>query len=482
VKWGLVMPARNVVWICADDYTPAACGAYGSRVSRTPSLNRLAADGARFDRAFAAAPLSTPSRQSFFTGRYPRAIGVTLTPTPLPATEITLPARLQAAGYLTAAFGKTHYYAPRPSDWGVRVDRSEYAEWLAAFGGYTEVTGERVLGPWAPFADPARVWLNADVRPFGGLDAEMQGTYYATRAADFLRSRPRQPFFCYVSFEETHSPFRFPADWSHRHTADEFTAPAVTSADAAAVPAVFHDLTDADRRGIAAAYHTCGGLMDKNVGLVLDAVDAAGLSDDTFVRFTSDHGYLLGQHGRFEKHCSYDPAVRACLIVRVPGASGGRTTAALVSLIDLFPTVLEWCGVPVSANVHGRSLLSFLAGTSDTHRHFVVAEYCDNAEIMVRTDRWKWVYSTGTRRRRDGYATPGPLPGITVRLFDLHADPDELHDLSADPRHRWVREELTEVLVKHVRATDRCPELLPTGGGVDDLMQVALWPPEVPRP
>ena len=467
--------------MCADDYTPDACGAYGNRIARTPHLSRLAAGGVRFDRAFAAAPLSTPSRQGFFTGRYPRSIGVTLTPTPLPADQITLPARLQAAGYLTAAFGKTHYYAPRPSDWGVRVDRGEYVEWLTAFGGYTDVTAEPVLGPWAPFADPARVWLNADVRPFGGLDAEMQGTYYATRAADFLRSNPRRPFFCYVSFEETHSPFRFPADWPHRHTADEFAAPPVTPADAAAVPAVFRDLTDADRRGIAAAYHTCGRFMDKNVGLVLDAIDATGLIDDTLVIFTSDHGYLLGQHGRFEKHCSYDPAVRACLIVRQPGRPGGRATSALVSLVDLFPTVLEWCGVPVPAGIHGRSLLPLLAGTADAHREFVIAEYCDNTEIMVRTDRWKWVYSTGTRRRRDGYAAPGLLPGATTQLFDLLADPDELHDLSADPRIAGVRDELTGILVDHVRATDRHPEQLPTGSDVDDLMRAALWPPEVPR-
>ena len=103
----------NVLWICADDYTPDACGAYGNRIVRTPNIDRLAASGVRLDRAFAACPLSTPSRQAFWTGRYPRTIGVTLSPTPLPDDEVTLPARLRAAGYEVAAFGKTHYYWPR---------------------------------------------------------------------------------------------------------------------------------------------------------------------------------------------------------------------------------------------------------------------------------------------------------------------------------------------------------------------------------
>ncbi|MFN7803123.1 MAG: sulfatase-like hydrolase/transferase, partial [Planctomycetaceae bacterium] len=93
----------NIVWICADDYTPDFCGAYGNRLVQTPALERLASEGLRFDRVFATCPLSTPSRQSFWTGRYPRRIGVTLSPTPLPDSEVPLPQRLRRAGYTVAA-------------------------------------------------------------------------------------------------------------------------------------------------------------------------------------------------------------------------------------------------------------------------------------------------------------------------------------------------------------------------------------------
>jgi arylsulfatase A-like enzyme len=98
----------NVVWICADDFTPDICGAYGNRIVRTPCLDRVASEGMRFDRAYCTCPLSTPSRQSFWTGRYPRSIGVTLSRTPLPDDEVTLPVLLRQAGYEVAAFGKTH--------------------------------------------------------------------------------------------------------------------------------------------------------------------------------------------------------------------------------------------------------------------------------------------------------------------------------------------------------------------------------------
>src|SRR5262245_2764367 len=120
----------NVVWLCADDFAPDACGAYGSRVARTPNLDRLASQGIRCDRAYCACPLSTPSRQAFWTGRYPRSIGVTLTPTPLPDEEVTAPVLFRSGGYQTAAFGKTHFYRPRPHEFDCYADWYDYQNWF----------------------------------------------------------------------------------------------------------------------------------------------------------------------------------------------------------------------------------------------------------------------------------------------------------------------------------------------------------------
>src|SRR5262249_40310484 len=141
-----------------------------------------------------------------------------------------------------------------------------------------------------------------------------------------------------------------------------------------------------------------------------DALEASGRAEDTLVVFTSDHGYLLGQHGRFEKHCCYEPALRSALLMSGPGLGAGRAVDAQVQLHDLAPTLLELCGVPLPDGLHGRSLGPLLRGATGSHRDVLFFEYSDNEEGAVRTDRWKLIYGTGRRRRRDGYALPGPLP------------------------------------------------------------------------
>jgi choline-sulfatase len=380
---------------------------------------------------------------------------VTLSPTPLPDDETTLPARLRAAGYEVAAFGKTHFYCPRPHEFDVRLDFDEYNLWLDAKGMDTLPPGVAVLGPWQPFRDPPSVWLNSGVLPFPAVDGDMFGTFLARYAAEYLRRPHAEPFFCYVSTFETHSPFNFPADWPFRHSADEFAVPDLTADDRAELPDEFQKLTERDRRGIVAAYHTCTHFMDRNVGIVLDALEAGGHAENTLVLFTSDHGYFLGQHGRFEKHSCYDPGIRAAVVARWPGRfPAGRASDALVELPDLAPTVLEACGLEPPPEMQARTLLPLFKGETNTHRDRVFVEYADNAEAGVRTDRWKLMYCAGTRRRRDGYArTDGPRPWL--KLFDLHADPDERNNLAGRADVADAEAELLRSLADHVARTAR---------------------------
>jgi len=446
----------NIVWICADDFTPDACGAYGNAIVRTPHLDRLAKEGIRFDRAYCACPLSTPSRQAFWTGRYPRAIGVTLSRTPLPDDEVTLPTLLRRSGYEVAAFGKTHYYWPRRHEFDLCVDMEEYKDWLAAQERIPLPRGVKVLGPWRPLIDPAAVWLNSACLPYAAVDARMFGTFLASEAARYLeRSRPH-PFFLYVSFYETHSPFWFPVEYAGRHDPRSFPAPKVGPEDRPWIPRVFRDLSDADKQGIQAAYATTAEFMDKNVGIVLDALNRSPHSSNTLVIFTSDHGYLLGQHGRFEKHCCFEPAVRAALLIRYPRLiRKGRSSGALIELIDLLPTILELCRVALPSNLHGRSFAPLLREHTALHRQQVVAEYSDNAEAMIRTTRWKFIYGTGKRRRKDGYALDRAEPTPFIRLYDLDTDPDETTNLANIVEHARLVQRLIRELADHVVATAR---------------------------
>ena len=477
---------RNVLWICADDYAPYVCGAYGDPLARTPNLDRLASQGIRFDRAYCACPLSTPSRMAFLTGRYPRSVGVTLSRASLPMDEITLGGLLSRADYETVALGKTHYYDPLEGEFTRCMDLVEHRSWLAALrerSGRTAAPGE-VLGPWMPFASPASEWLNAAGLPYAP-DDEMPDTFFTNAAEKYLDGRPGGPFFLWVGFYVTHSPFRFPIEFRGRFDPSRFTPPPVGPEDAARIPGVFRDLTDADKRGITASYYTCVEYMDRNVGRILDALDRSGLADETLVVFNSDHGYLLGHHGRFEKHCGFEEAIRTALLVRLPGVvEPGRSTDALVELIDVVPTILDLCGIDAPASLQGRSLVPLLTGAADRHRDHIIAEYADAAEAIVRTDRWKLIYTAGVRRRGDGYELPldgPPRPrGPSIRLYDLAADPGETTDASARPENAGVVADLIATLVDHARRTERNPRRLPDTDDPTALLAAALPPPPFP--
>jgi choline-sulfatase len=292
--------------------------------------------------------------------------------------------------------------------------------------------------------DPASVWLNSACLPYAP-DAEMPDSFFSRLAAEFLGQDRSKPFFLWIGFYVTHSPFRFPIEFRGRFNPSSFSVPEISQEDEDRIPLVFRDLTDAEKRGIIAAYYTSVEYLDRNVGLILDALDRSMHAEDTLVIFNSDHGYLLAQHGLFEKHCCFEEAVRSALIMRMSGAiEPGCSSDALLELIDVVPTILELCGVDLPTNIQGKSLVPLLRGETTRHRDHVISEYADNAEAMVRTEGWKLIYSAGNRRRRDGYALESPTPGRSVRLYDLELDPREMKSCAASPENSAIVDELNE--------------------------------------
>ncbi len=489
----------NILFICADDHAAYVTGTYGNKLVRTPNIDRLARGGICFERAYCNSPVCTASRQSFLTGRYPRTLGVTQLQTALPPGELTMADTLRMAGFDTAAIGKMHFNSNLKHGFELRVDLGEYQSWLkrqaggrrpGAGGGGTALLdkpagapGVAVQPPWRPFVDPARTWLNSDCRPMGLADAQMDGTYFAQQAAEYLCRARDKPFFLVVSFYEPHSPFRFPLEYRNRHEGAQFSVPAIAERDEPQIPKVFLDLTEREKQGIAAAYYTSVEFMDKNVGLVLDALDRSGRAGETIVIYLSDHGYLLGQHGRFEKHCSYEEAVRTPLVIRFPGRiAAGRRTQALVELVDLAPTIYNLCGYTATAPLQGRSLMPLLKGQTTKHREFVVVEYAPNDEAMIRDEYWKLVYERGAQRRTDGYETAGPLAPHVLRLYDMFQDPRELDNVAAEPANAQTVKRLTDLLVEHLAKTARQSELLPQSSDPLLLLDYCVQSRDVPPP
>ncbi|HZT32991.1 MAG TPA: sulfatase-like hydrolase/transferase [Bryobacteraceae bacterium] len=477
-------PRPNFVFILADDHAGYVLGCDGNRQAETPHLDRLAGESMRFARHHCNAPVCTPSRQSLFTGQLPHAAGVTRLPTPLSLEKPTLAKQLRAAGYRTAVFGKMHFN--RRSFPGMFGFETIMTEEDVAHAWQAQVTPRpvppeiRTKPPWHPFRDPARIWLNADKLPYPRYDADMKGTFIVRQAQAYLEQQrqAQQPFALWVSFMEPHSPYDFPVEDRERFDPARFVPPRVGPEDGWQIPLIFRELNGADKRGIAAAYYTSVRFLDKNIGLVLDKLRELRLEEDTFLVYAADHGYDLGQHGRFEKHCGYDPALRVPLLMRFPGQVRPGVVEDLTEHIDVPATILDMLGADPLPVTHGQSLRPYLEGRAmATPRDHIFSEYLENEEAYIRTQRYKFIYCTGKRARQDGYKTDNPTPGRYVRLYDHQQDPGEFTDVAG--QHPDLVRKFQGLMLERFRKTHPEAANEPARLSVEDALDWYLRPRDV---
>jgi choline-sulfatase len=464
----------NILIIIGDDHAADTLGVEGDRHGATPRIDALAKQGVYFTRAYCNAPVCTASRQSLITGKLPHAVGVTRLPTPLPATAVTLGDWLGDRGYLTAAYGKMHFNSSLKHGFEDRIDTPQWTKYLRA---HPPKGGDRTV-PWHPFRDPAPVWLNAKVASYGLPDASMEATFFAEKAAEFFQSHKSGGFAMVVSFNEPHSPFKFPDDWTRRFSPDDFPPPPVSDADRRSQPKIFQEVTPDQTRGIAAAYYTSISYLDSKVGQILDALDASGLADDTIVVYLGDNGYLRGHHGRFEKHCFYEQSVRVPLTIRWPKhLPAGKQVHEMVEFVDIMPTLLELAGVEAPTDLQGQSFAKLARGEPGAKgRSVVFSEYLENEEAMVSDGRFKLIVGTGHRQRRDGYVTDDPTPGPYERLYDLKADPNEDVDIASRPESAGKLKELRDTLFDRITTTRQSDDRPPPGMGPMEAIRWCLVP------
>jgi arylsulfatase A-like enzyme len=485
----------NLLWLLADDHAGYVLGADGNRRARTPNMDRLASEGVRFARNFCNSPVCTPSRQCMLTGQLPHSAGVTVVDTPLSRDKPTVAKQLKAAGYYTAAIGKMHWNCkpdpPRSGIHGFDLPFADQVAWQAHrdsvqdralrfhyWGAAMPVPpGIKTKPDWKVFLDPSRVWLNADKLPEPGYERDLRATFLVEQALDFMRDHREGPFALWVSFSEPHAPYAFPVEDRDAFDPADFPVPALGPDDWPQVPLIFRGLSDEDRRGIIAACYTSVQYVDRSVGRILRALKDLDLEENTLVIYTADHGAMLGAHGRFEKHCGYDQAMRTPLLMRFPrGWHGGRTVHALTESVDIPGTILEVLDAPGLPVNHGRSLVPLLLGRTETHRSHIFSEYLENEEAYIRTDEWKFIYCSGKRFRRDGYETENPTPGGYVKLFDLKRDPQEFRDISQDTALAPVVSEMKHLLLQRYLDTHPEASSLPRGLSVEDQLDFFVRP------
>jgi N-sulfoglucosamine sulfohydrolase len=371
-------------------------GAYGVTTVHSPSFDRLAAEGILFANAFCTSPGCSPSRAAMATGRYPHNNGVMgLTHPPfgwdLHDDEEPIAALLRHAGYGTHLFGFQHITT--------QLDRIGFDE----FHGFDRLAGCH---------EPAL------------------GQNVAGRFAAFLQEAPLdRPLYMELNLEEPHRPYDqggATPDDSRGVTVPAYLPPDDTSRDEMA--AVQGAIRQAD-----AAF-----------GRVLDAIDAAGIAESTIVLFAADHGLAMPR----AKCTLYDAGIEVALMLRAPGSTipaGGRVDA-LVSNVDLLPSLLELAGLPTPSRLQGRSFAPLLRGERFEPRGEIFAEktyhsYYDPMRA-IRTDRYKYIrnFETSFAVEVPGDVAQGPIYRRHVELYEGHEHPPvELYDLTSDP---WEQENL----------------------------------------
>lgn len=464
-------PGRpNVLFIAVDDMR-CDLGCYGSKEVLSPNIDRLAASGVRFERAYCQVAVCNPSRASLMTGLRPDTLHVWDLPTDFRTTTpdaVTIPHHFRKHGYRAVAFGKI-FHNPFPDDvsWdepthhatGVRSYSKLNQQRLAAFKkqmvaeGKVEAEVERMRGPATEIQD---------VDDDSNYDGK-QTTDAIARMRELAAGE--QPFFLAVGYIRPHLPLVTPKKYWDLYQRDKITLaanptfphnmPAVAFGDRsmggfyelrdymdyADAPSPFDaQLSEDQQRELKHGYFASVSFIDAQVGRLLEALDQQGLAQNTIVVVWSDHGWKLGEHGGWCKQTNYEIDTRAPLLVRAPDAkANGQSCSALVEFVDIYPTLCDLAKLPKLAVLDGRSFAPLLNDTHAPHKDAAFSQFERKHEgrdfmgCAIRTDRYRYIE---WRDRSSGKVE-------ARELYDHQTDPQENENIAGAPGQQPLIQQLS---------------------------------------
>jgi len=489
----MTQKSPNIILVTTDQQRTDSLSCYGSTFTSTPHLDRLASEGLQFNRAYCANPTCTPARASLFSGLHTSRHGAWNVGTNIPDDLPMLPQMLQDAGYRTHAIGKLHFQAYGSKDsmencdlWEQRYPdwqgpyygfetvelalghvtyglRGHYGAWLkerTSEENYKRFQSARRLSKGPKFEGDAMDW---------DLPPELHNSVWtADRTIEFLETRPDdKPFFLSVGFQDPHHPHALPRDFEDRVRVGDVPAPRWVEGELDDKPPHHHlahkgnlegspyrgdhfiggqgpgaDYSQADagdaRQG-RAYYYSMVKLVDREMGRILDALEQQGLTENTLVIFTSDHGELLGDHGIWLKGpFPYEELVRIPLLMRFPREFSGRSPIdGLVSHVDIVPTILQLLDLPAPEALDGKNLLPLIKGQTAVNENVIVGctddPSCLRSKTVITKDRKLTFYH-------------GHEFG---ELYDLSETPRETVNHWFDPKFASEKAELLSKLLDH---------------------------------
>lgn len=421
----------NILMIMSDEHSDQVMGCSGHPVAKTPAIDQLAREGTLFANCYTPCPLCVPTRASLFTSQYVNKLGTWDNATPYDGKIRGLSQYLIQHGYDMTSIGKLDFH-PEGAYNGLEAIIPSFRE-------------EADIGCLFRESDQARPKTEQRFKRIGITDKTTYDDKIRDLAIQWLKDKKRtdSPWFLYVGFTNPHFPFYVRKKYWDYYDKIVKEIPEVAkepfkSLNEPLLALRHHFRGDvADEKIIRKAhlgYYALVSQLDYNIGQILNALEEQGLTDDTLIIYTSDHGEQLGHHGLWWKCCMFEESVHIPLIMKGPAVKKGAKVDTLVSLMDIFPTICQALNIPVPKDIVGQSLMNLAYGREDIKRDdFVFSEYHAHGMpvgmYMIRWKNWKYVY----------YA------GYKPQLFDLNKDNREINDLAEQAKQS---EEIQRVLVE----------------------------------
>ncbi|WP_455244688.1 sulfatase [Petrachloros mirabilis] len=436
---------KNVLLLCVDDLR-TVMGCYGG-AAKTPNLDKLAETATVFTRHYIQWPVCGPSRASMLGGLRPDSTGIyeigsSWQISKRPDTHPTMPRYFRDNGYTTLSFGKVYHgkgigkgYGWSETPW--KLNWTCYVD-------FEYITGKEKR--WRPAYEI-----------YDGPDSKHNDFQTADRVIQALQANKNRPFFIAGGFFKPHLPFVAPQKYWELYSPEDIKTIDPVSLPAGAADYMYHwseiasyggpdgklfsgddGVNDTETRRMIHAYYACVSFIDAQIGRVLGALEKNGLAENTAVVIWSDHGFHLGDHGRWAKHTQFEQAMRSPLIVRLPGQQAFTgSTNAIVESVDIYPTLCEFAGLKTPGFVQGKSFIPVLAGKSNGKP----AAFSQIRPVNRRKDN-VMAYSVRTRDYR--YVewrarAPGKETTIVWReLYDHRTDPEETISVADQPEYAEI--------------------------------------------
>ncbi len=437
----------NIVFFFSDQQRWDTCGCYGQPLPVTPNLDRMAAEGVRFENAFTCQPVCGPARACLQTGKYATQVGCYRNGIALPLDIATVPRLMSQAGYEVGYIGKWHL-ASTQNMGEADVDYRVKPVPPAYRGGYDDFwIASDVLEFTSHSYDGGMFDGDGNFREFTGYRADSQTDF----VLEYLETRTgEKPFFLFLSYIEPHHQNDHNCYEGPRGSKEQF-ADFVPPADLVG--------KGGDWQENYPDYLGCCHSLDANLGRIRAKLAELGLAEDTVIIYTSDHGsHFRTRNGEYKRAC-HEGCIRVPLVIQGPGFQGGQVVDRLASLIDLPQTVLAAGGATAPADWQGRPLQQALAGVPDWPEEAFLQISESQVGRAIRTARWKYSVTAPDRK---GWQDADAPRYVEDFLYDLATDPHEATNLVANPAYATVRAELREQLIaRMVAAGETAPEIVP---------------------